>query len=242
MERRIGLVQVARLPALVDAFCEIDERPRGSIDHVARVVREAGLIQTTKRGRGAADMTAEDAAWLLLGLYSIGQASDAAIAARLYAALPAVSLRQAPTDSGPADAPPHLEVFRPGMPLIKAITSVIEMAPLLASTTPLTRAAMHFEAWHHGAAWPQGISALLTIRRPNPTAELTFAWKGERNGAAVVNQSFLFQRRGSRSSPAAQKPTDFISLIHSGAFSVLHQALFPSSAREQAPPGDLRGK
>ena len=46
---------MAKLPALVDALAAADYRSRATIDQIARVVREAGYIPTTKRGSGAAD-------------------------------------------------------------------------------------------------------------------------------------------------------------------------------------------
>jgi hypothetical protein len=59
---------MAKLPALVDAIAEVDGRDRATIDHVARIIREAGYIPTTKRGSGASEMTAREAANLLLAL------------------------------------------------------------------------------------------------------------------------------------------------------------------------------
>lgn len=66
---------MARLPALIDTVADLDGRDRGSVASVARAVREAGLISTTNRGRGAADMTSADAAALLLGLFGADGAS-----------------------------------------------------------------------------------------------------------------------------------------------------------------------
>ena len=56
---------MARLPALVDAIAAHDGRGRATIVHIARKVRDAGLIQSTTRGAGAAEMTCRDAAILL---------------------------------------------------------------------------------------------------------------------------------------------------------------------------------
>jgi hypothetical protein len=57
---------MGKLPTLVRALAECDERDRATLDHIARVIREAGWIPTTKRGSGASDMTFREAANLLI--------------------------------------------------------------------------------------------------------------------------------------------------------------------------------
>ena len=59
---------MARLPAFVADLAAHDRRGRPTVEVIARTIRERGLISTTKRGRGAADMTTEDAAALLIAL------------------------------------------------------------------------------------------------------------------------------------------------------------------------------
>ncbi|WP_281805363.1 hypothetical protein [Methylocystis echinoides] len=71
---------MAKLPALVDAIAEVDGRDRATIDHVARVIREAGYIPTTKRGSGASEMTAREAANLLLALKGADAPKDGPLA------------------------------------------------------------------------------------------------------------------------------------------------------------------
>ncbi len=71
---------MAKLPALVDAITEVDGRERPTIEHVARVIREAGYVPTTKRGSGAADMTAREAANLLLALNGADAPKDGPVA------------------------------------------------------------------------------------------------------------------------------------------------------------------
>jgi hypothetical protein len=75
---------MVRLPALVEAFASCDERDRASIAQFARVIREAGLLPTTKRGRGAARMGALEAAILMIGLNAAGTPSGAPAAIRGY--------------------------------------------------------------------------------------------------------------------------------------------------------------
>lgn len=59
---------MARLPSLVRAIAEHDRRGEATIAHIARQVRDAGLISSTRRGVGASVMTFTDAATLLLGV------------------------------------------------------------------------------------------------------------------------------------------------------------------------------
>jgi hypothetical protein len=78
---------MARLPSLVAALRDLDARGPAGVGNVARRVREAGLIRTTSRGVGAAEMTSRDAANLLLGLKG----------APLYVGLIGDTTRRAPT-------------------------------------------------------------------------------------------------------------------------------------------------
>ena len=59
-----------KLPGLVRLLAEDDERGESTIAHIARVVREAGHLPTTKRGRGASDMGVSAAANLLIGAHA----------------------------------------------------------------------------------------------------------------------------------------------------------------------------
>ena len=59
---------MAKLPALVTALAEVDGRERQAVEHIGRTIREAGYIPTGKRGGGAADMTAREAANFLMAL------------------------------------------------------------------------------------------------------------------------------------------------------------------------------
>ncbi len=57
---------MTRLPQLIDQVSKTSGRDRASVEHCARAIREAGFITTTKRGVGAASMTARDAANLII--------------------------------------------------------------------------------------------------------------------------------------------------------------------------------
>lgn len=80
-------VMMTKLPGLVGALAECDERERATLDHVARVIREAGLIPTTKRGSGAADMTLTAAANLLIAANTGGIPKAAAMTVIQYRTL-----------------------------------------------------------------------------------------------------------------------------------------------------------
>jgi len=69
---------MARLPALIDTYAQFDERPRKTIEWIARVLREdpKGYIASTKRGVGAAHMSATDAVNLILACSVANEAKD----------------------------------------------------------------------------------------------------------------------------------------------------------------------
>lgn len=78
---------MAKLPALVNALTEVDERERPTLDHFARVIREAGLIPTTKRGSGAADMTTREATNMLIAVNTADSPKLAPVAVTHYRSL-----------------------------------------------------------------------------------------------------------------------------------------------------------
>lgn len=65
------------MPALVSALAACDGREPINISHWARSIREARLIETTKRGSGASPVTSADAAMLLMALNGATIASEA---------------------------------------------------------------------------------------------------------------------------------------------------------------------
>ena len=88
---------MARLPELCAALAKVDGRDAAAIGRIARVVREAGLITTTKRGVGAADMTAADAANLIIALEGCEAAKDAVAAVRRFRAAKRLRFKSSPT-------------------------------------------------------------------------------------------------------------------------------------------------
>lgn len=71
---------MAKLPSLISALDLTSQRERPTIEHIARVIREAGLIPTTKRGPGASDMGVKEAANLLLAVTVSELPKDAPLA------------------------------------------------------------------------------------------------------------------------------------------------------------------
>lgn len=68
---------MATLPVLVTAMAEVDGRDRKSVEHLGRVIREAGYITSGKRGGGAPDMTVREAANLIIALNGADMPKDA---------------------------------------------------------------------------------------------------------------------------------------------------------------------
>lgn len=71
---------MAKLPALVTALAEVDGRDRKSVEHIGRTIREAGYIPTGKRGSGASEMTAREAANFLIALNGADTPKDGPLA------------------------------------------------------------------------------------------------------------------------------------------------------------------
>lgn len=70
---------MAKLPALITAIAEVDGRDRKSVEHIGRTIREAGYIPTGKRGSGAAEMTAREAANFIIALNGADTPKDGPI-------------------------------------------------------------------------------------------------------------------------------------------------------------------
>ncbi|SCW34305.1 hypothetical protein [Ancylobacter rudongensis] len=97
---------MAKLPALVDALAKHDPRGLSTVKNYARIVREAGLLPTTKRGNGASDMGEGEVAKLLLGLAEVANVRKAPRAIEVLSG----ALVVAPM-SGAVDPANHLEGF-----------------------------------------------------------------------------------------------------------------------------------
>ena len=78
---------MARLPQLVSALTRVDGRKMGTIEHGSRMLREAGLLVSGKRGVGAPEMGFTDAANLLIAVNATDNLSDGPTATELILAL-----------------------------------------------------------------------------------------------------------------------------------------------------------
>jgi len=92
---------MAKLPALVSALATGDGRDHATIDYFARTLREAGLLPTTKRGVGSAEMTPREAASLLIGVNVSETPRKASVLVPLYRRL--VGVNYGPDLSGRDD-------------------------------------------------------------------------------------------------------------------------------------------
>lgn len=212
---------MARLPALIDALTTCDERPRGAIDHVARTLREAGLIQTTKRGRGAAEMTARDAAALLLGLYGLADASPDAIAQVQVLADLKRSGKATRNGSPSGEYDPLPDVLQPvaaAPTLLDAVAALIELAPLLDDNVG-----------SKGATITGRFIASLELRRPRLGASIQITWHSA--APEIQGVGIGFQAAGYRlvrvSAPVAYAVT---TRIMRPILTTLHNTLFPQAA------------
>lgn len=122
---------MARLPALVDALAEHDRRGRPTIAHIARQVRDSGLITSVKRGAGAATMTFDDAATLLMAA-----CGDSSPQGAVQAVNSLRSLRPAPQDQVKRmqreDLPDWFGFLREEASFPETVRLLIEHAPVIA--------------------------------------------------------------------------------------------------------------
>lgn len=220
---------MASLPDLVSALARIDRRDRSAIDYAAREIREAGLIQTTKRGRGSANMTTLDAAHLLLGLYGGNGRGTAAEAARTLGSLPILGFF--PPDH---PLPLPLAIIDSQPTFAHAIASTIELGRRLAAQTPRTQGTMPVIGYLNEPpslgmeveGWPDGISVMVRINRPLLEPYINFAWI-ERD--KIEEYTVIAKPAGPLGADGlkALAAHEEISLIHTLVFSTLHAALFP---------------
>jgi hypothetical protein len=224
---------MARFPALVDTLAMVDGRERGVLDHMGREVREAGLIQTTKRGRGSAEMTSLDAAHLILGVYGADGRGAAAAAAERLGAMP--TLRLPGMEKPGSQVPGAVAAIQQQTTVAGAVAAVIESGNLLAAQTPRTQGTLPVIGPLYAQSllgmeledWPQGIAVLLRIHRPSLEVYLQFAWRGARH---IEETTMLFR-------PAGQAVDGFKALaavehqtfVHTRVFAAFHKVLYPDA-------------
>lgn len=197
---------MARLPALVDALVAVDGRERVVIDNVARAVREAGFIQTTKRGRGAADMTAADAAALVVGLYGSAGMNDAP---RVVDAFSQARRRQPAglIKSGPSVLGPLLRART----LLDAVVRLIELGPVLDPTPRVGTPGV-------------GLGQVtLTLRRPFLHASIAVVWRVGETEIFEIELHFAAAGR------AVAAPYEVATEVRQPIFLSLHRATAPAA-------------
>ena len=216
---------MARLPALIDALAAVDGRPRGAVDHVGRVIREAGLIQTTKRGRGAAEMTARDAAWLVIGLYGADQPANAVHAAKVFGGAAPLGYAKAEFS-----ARPDLRPLAAAQTLVDALAAVIELGPRLAAASSIRQSSLPGGL---SLQWFQapGYAAMLTLERPSGRASISLGWS--RALRARPHQEVYYNRQdGFAVTAPFSEPYEVETRVQTDVFITLHRALFPAAVPE----------
>lgn len=221
---------MARFPKLVDALAEVDGRPRGVLDHMAREVREAGLIETTGAGWAAAQMTSLDAAHLILGVYGSSGRGDAADAARILGGLRRNPMNRVLTQTHP-HLHPAVETIALQPTLVEAVAALIELGPQLADQTLRTQSSLPgIGQLPDGAdgreldGWPQGLAVLLRIARPTLEPYIHFGWRGPRQVEDVVVEYVW-----GRAAPDGLRrlaPYEVHTFVHARIFQALHRALY----------------
>ncbi len=78
---------MALLSTLVERIADVEGMDKAQASGIARYLREAGYISQAGRGRGAAHMTARDAAHLLIGLNASKTAKDSPEELKYYCSL-----------------------------------------------------------------------------------------------------------------------------------------------------------
>lgn len=83
----MGVMVMARLPALIDLLTSFGGGERRTLDQQARMLRDAGMLSPSKRGVGASVMTTGDAAALLLAYMATDSAASTPEIVQRYAGL-----------------------------------------------------------------------------------------------------------------------------------------------------------
>ena len=208
----MGVNALARLPAVVDVLASLDTRPRTTLDNAVRGVREAGLVQTTKRGRGAAEMTPLDAAILLLGVYGTDQAVRAPQAASRFSGLPRM------TESL---LPKILARVASAKTLGEAVAALIEASRTHAAPTLEVASWLELGAPAQPAKMDGEFAAQLLLHRPHGWAELRIVWQPV-VGRRPTREVLVFGRP-----PESPEAASFTASLGPTVFMRLHETLFP---------------
>lgn len=122
---------MGKLSDLADAIAGASEPERARARHVARLVREVGLILSPKSGSGAAPMTYRDAAVLLMATHGDPSPAGAIAAVRNLLTLQPRRWNGADEDARRPERSSKLSFLQPHLSFADALTALIENAPAL---------------------------------------------------------------------------------------------------------------
>ena len=162
----LEITPLARLPALIGKIAPLDGRSVETLAHIARIIRERGLMATTKRGVGAAEMTSRDAANLLIALNGAQHPQEAPEAVQYYRTLP-LTRQSDPGKGYPASAYKVLNAPNFG----EALEKLIDIVPVLVKS-----ARTKHNRLHERATLDEFLSALKKVRCVNVRFEKASAW------------------------------------------------------------------
>lgn len=209
----------------------VDGRSRGVLDHMAREIREAGLIQTTKAGWGAAAMTSLDAAHLILGVYGSTGRGTAAAAAEALSGLRVGFMSEIMARMHP-DLHPRVLTIQQQPTLAEAVAAVIEIGDELAEQTLRTQSTLPvigplYPETLDGREledWPQGLSVMLRIAHPTLEPYLLFAWRGSEH---VQDHAVAYDwANATPDGKRALASYELHTLVHTNVFRAMHRVLY----------------
>ncbi|MBW7057922.1 hypothetical protein KY389_14795 [Paracoccus bogoriensis] len=125
---------MAKLSDLVPTLAQVLPMPEQTVAVIARALRQARLISTGGRGPGAADMTPEDCARLLLAIMAADQVKDSVAASQRFWAFPVEELHS--RDTMPED---EQDAWLPLPDAMRALTQVTTLGEMLAGLIAAAR-------------------------------------------------------------------------------------------------------
>lgn len=125
---------MAKLSDLIPTLAQVLPMPEQTVSVIARALRKERLISTGGRGPGAADMTPEDCARLLLAIMAADQVKDAVEASQRFWEFPVEGLHS--QDTMPED---EQDAWLPLPNAMRALTQVRTFGEMLAGLIAAAR-------------------------------------------------------------------------------------------------------
>lgn len=125
---------MAKLSDLIPTVAQVLPMPEQTVSVIARALRKERLISTGGRGPGAADMTSEDCARLLLAIMAADQVKDAVEASQRFWEFPVEDLHS--QDTMPED---EQDAWLPLPGAMRALTQVRTFGEMLAGLIAAAR-------------------------------------------------------------------------------------------------------